>query len=163
MENLKRELLAIMRKDCRIPLENLAEMTGTSIKRVAEALQDMEEKHIILRYVPIVNWDLTDKSYVEAMIEVRVTPQREQGFDAIASRIYHFDEVKSMYLMSGDYDLLLLVEAKDLKSLALFVSEKLSTFETIVGTATHFILKRYKSEGVIFKQKNDDSRLVVSP
>ena len=95
------------------------------------------------------------------MIEVRVTPQRDQGFDAIAERIYRFDEVKSVYLMSGAYDLLLLVEAPTLKELAFFVSTKLSTLETVTGTATHFVLKRYKSEGIVFEDGKEDKRLVV--
>ena len=116
---------------------------------------------MILRYSPVINWDRTDRERVEAMIEVRVTPQRDQGFDAIAKRIYRFDEVKSVYLMSGAYDLLLLVEAHSLKELAYFVSTKLSTLETVTGTATHFVLKRYKSDGVIFEGDRDDKRLAV--
>ena len=97
------------------------------------------------------------------MIEVKVTPQKERGFDALARRIYQFDEVKSLFLMSGQYDLLVLVEAHDLKSLALFVSEKLSTFESVISTSTSFVLKRYKSDGVIFDENDSDRRLVVSP
>ncbi|NMD37426.1 MAG: Lrp/AsnC family transcriptional regulator [Christensenellaceae bacterium] len=163
MVDLQHELIRILRKDCRVPLEQLAIMTGKDVNEVAEALQQLEDDKIILRYVPIINWDKTDRSFVEAMIEVKVTPQREQGFDALASRLYHFNEVKGLYLMSGEYDLLLMVEAADLKSLALFVSEKLSTFDTVISTSTSFVLKRYKSEGVIFEQVETDDRLVVSP
>ncbi|MDY6072519.1 MAG: Lrp/AsnC family transcriptional regulator [Eubacteriales bacterium] len=163
MTDLQIQILDILRKDCRTSLENMATMLNTSIEDVATNIQSMEEDKIILRYLPIINWDKTDKSYVEAMIEVKVTPQKERGFDALARRIYQFDEVKSLFLMSGQYDLLVLVEAHDLKSLALFVSEKLSTFESVISTSTSFVLKRYKSDGVIFDENDSDRRLVVSP
>lgn len=163
MQSLQMQLLEILREDCRLPLERLAIMTGATLAQVAAAIEDMEKRRIILRYAPIINWDLTDRERVEAMIEVRVTPQRDMGFDAVAKRIYKYDEVKSVYLMSGAYDLLLLVEAHTLKELAFFVSEKLSTLEMVTGTATHFVLKRYKSEGVIFEGERPDPRLVVSP
>ncbi|MCI6377214.1 MAG: Lrp/AsnC family transcriptional regulator [Clostridiales bacterium] len=156
------ELLHLLQEDCRLPLEKLAVMTGASVEAVAEVIDGMEKQGVILRYSPVINWDKTDRERVEAMVEVRVTPQRDQGFDAIAERIYRFDEVKSVYLMSGAYDLLLLVEAHTLKELAFFVSAKLSTLETVTGTATHFVLKRYKSDGVVFEGKNDDKRLVVT-
>lgn len=162
MQNLQMELLQLLTQDCRLPLETLATMTGASLEAVASTLEDMEKRGVILRYSPVINWDKTDRERVEAMIEVRVTPQRDQGFDAVAKRIYRFDEVKSVYLMSGAYDLLLLVEAHTLKELAFFVSTKLSTLETVTGTATHFVLKRYKSDGVIFEGKDDDKRLVVT-
>lgn len=162
MQNLQIELLQLLTQDCRLPLETLATMTGASLEAVATTLEDMEKRGVILRYSPVINWDKTDRERVEAMIEVRVTPQRDQGFDAVAKRIYRFDEVKSVYLMSGAYDLLLLVEAHTLKELAFFVSTKLSTLETVTGTATHFVLKRYKSDGVIFEGKDDDKRLVVT-
>lgn len=163
MTDLQIQILDILRKDCRTSLENMATMLNTNIEDVATNIQSMEEDKIILRYLSIINWDKTDKSYVEAMIEVKVTPQKERGFDALARRIYQFDEVKSLFLMSGQYDLLVLVEAHDLKSLALFVSEKLSTFESVISTSTSFVLKRYKSDGVIFDENDSDRRLVVSP
>lgn len=162
MQSLQMELLQILKEDCRVPLEQLATMTGAPLEEVAQTIDQMEKRGVILRYAPIINWDRTDRERVEAMIEVRVTPQRDQGFDAIAERIYRFDEVKSVYLMSGAYDLLLLVEAHTLKELAFFVSTKLSTLETVTGTATHFVLKRYKSDGVIFEGNNQDKRLVVT-
>jgi len=161
MQNLQMELLQILKEDCRLPLEQLATMTGAGLEEVAAAITDMEKKGVILRYSPVINWDKTSRERVEAMIEVRVTPQRDQGFDAIAERIYRFDEVKSVYLMSGAYDLLLLVEAPTLKELAFFVHTKLSTLETVTGTATHFVLKRYKSDGIIFEDGKEDKRLVV--
>ena len=163
MTKLQSELLEILKEDCRISLETVATMTGESLETVAEAIQDMEEKRIILRYSPVVNWDLTERERVEAMIEVKVTPQRDMGFDAVAKRIYRFDEVKSVYLMSGRYDLLVLVEARTLRELAGFVSAKLSTLEQVTGTATSFVLKRYKEEGVVFEGEEQDRRLVISP
>ena len=163
MTKLEASLLDILKEDCRIPLEKMAVMTGASLEEVAAAIEDLENRKIILRYSPMINWDRTDRERVEAMIEVRVTPQRDMGFDAVARRIYRFDEVKSVYLRSGSYDLLVLVEARTLKELATFVASKLSPLETVTGTATSFVLKRYKEEGVIFENEDDDHRLVISP
>ena len=163
MNDMKQKLLNLMQEDCRIPLEKLSVMLGTTMEETAQAIEEMENDGTILRYRPIVNWDKLNVNRVEAMIEVRVTPQRDMGFDAVASRIYRFDEVKSVYLMSGSYDLLVLVEAATLKELAAFVSEKLSVLDTVTGTATSFVLKRYKQEGVIFEAATKDQRLVVSP
>ena len=163
MTKLQMSLLDILREDCRIPMEKMAVMTGVSLEEVASAIDELEKRKIILRYSPMINWDRTDRERVEAMIEVRVTPQRDMGFDAIARRIYRFDEVKSVYLMSGSYDLLVLVEARTLKELAAFVSGKLSPLETVTGTATSFVLKRYKEEGVVFESDDADRRLVISP
>ena len=141
----------------------LAVMLGQTPEAVGAMIDDMEKRGIILRYSPVINWDKTDKERVEAMIEVRVTPQRDEGFDALAKRIYRFDEVKTVYLMSGAYDLLLLVEAHTLKELGYFVSTKLSVLDNVTGTATHFVLKRYKSDGVIFEGDPQDKRLAVNP
>ena len=163
MDDLKMQLLEILQDDCRTPLEQLAVMTGQTMEKVGEAIDEMEKEHIILRYRPVINWELTHVNRVEAMIEVRVTPQRDMGFDAIAGRIYRFDEVKSVYLMSGSYDLLVLVEAPTLKELAFFVSQKLSPLDTVTGTATSFVLKRYKQDGVVFEGEPADKRLAVSP
>ena len=163
MNDLKQRLLNILQEDCRIPLEKLSVMLGVSIEEVASAIDEMEEDGTILRYRPVINWDKLNINRVEAMIEVRVTPQRDMGFDAVASRIYRFDEVKSVYLMSGGYDLIVLVEAPTLKELAAFVSEKLSVLDTVTGTSTSFVLKRYKQDGVIFETAAKDQRLVVSP
>ena len=163
MTKLETALLDLLQEDCRLPLEKLAVMTGAGLEEVADAISQLEQRRVILRYSPIVNWDLTDRERVEAMIEVRVTPQRDMGFDAVARRIYCFDEVKSVYLMSGSYDLLVLVEARTLRELASFVSAKLSTLELVTGTATSFVLKRYKEEGIVFEEEGSDRRLVVSP
>ena len=163
MTKLETSILDILQEDCRISLEKMAVMTGASIQAVAAAIDSLEARKIILGYSPTINWGRTDRERVEEKIEVRVTPQRDMGFDAIARRIYRFDEVKSVYLMSGSYDLLVLVEARTLKELAAFVSGKLSPLETVTGTATSFVLKRYKEEGVIFENDDADRRLVISP
>lgn len=163
MTRLETQVLDLLRDDCRLPLEKLAVMLGVSTEEVAETIDSLERRRVILHYAPTINWDLTDRERVEAMIQVSVTPQRDMGFDAVARRIYRFEEVKSVYLMSGGYDLLVLVEAKSLKELALFVSSKLSTLEMVTGTQTSFVLKRYKEEGVIFDGSQSDNRLVVSP
>ena len=163
MTRLETQVLDLLREDCRLPLEKLAVMLGVSTEEVAETIDSLERRRVILHYAPTINWDLTNVERVEAMIQVSVTPQRDMGFDAVARRIYRFEEVKSVYLMSGGYDLLVLVEAKSLKELALFVSSKLSTLEMVTGTQTSFVLKRYKEEGVIFDGSQSDNRLVVSP
>ena len=163
MQALKAQILEILNEDCRTPLERIAVMTGAEMEKVAQAIDELERDRVILQYSPVINWDRTDRERVEAMIEVRVTPQRDMGFDAIAGRIYRFEEVKSVFLMSGGYDLLVLVEARTLKDLALFVSEKLSPLESVTGTATSFVLKRYKQDGVIFVGETADKRMAVSP
>ena len=163
MTRLETQVLDLLREDCRLPLEKLAVMLGVSTEEVAETIDSLERRRVILHYAPTINWDLTDRERVEAMIQVSVMPQRDMGFDSVARRIYRFEEVKSVYLMSGGYDLLVLVEAKSLKELALFVSSKLSTLEMVTGTQTSFVLKRYKEEGVIFDGSQSDNRLVVSP
>ena len=163
MTKLETDLLDLLREDCRLPLEKLAIMTGATVEEVAQTIDRLEESHVILRYAPTINWDLTDRERVEAMIQVNTSPQRDTGFDAVAKRIYRFEEVKSVYLMSGSYDLLVLVEARTLKELAHFVSSKLSTLETVTGTSTSFVLKRYKEEGVIFETEKTDNRQVISP
>ena len=159
---MREEILDVLEKNSRATITDLAVMLAQPEEEIAKEISAMEKEKIICGYHTLINWDKTNTERVVALIEVRVTPQRDQGFDAIAERIYRFDEVKSVYLMSGAYDLLLLVEAHTLKELAFFVSTKLSTLETVTGTATHFVLKRYKSDGVIFEGNNQDKRLVVT-
>ena len=163
MTKLEMQLLDLLKEDCRLPLEKIAVMLGATTAEVAETIDRLEQDRVILRYAPTINWDKTDRERVEAMIQVNVTPQRDKGFDEVAGRIYRFEEVKSVYLMSGGYDLLVLVEGRTLKELALFVSSKLSALEQVTGTQTCFILKRYKEEGVIFEGDKTDNRLVISP
>lgn len=163
MTKFETELLDLLREDCRLPLEKLAVMMGSTTAEVAETIDRLEAERIILHYAPTINWDKTDRERVEAMIQVNVLPQRDRGFDEVAARIYRFEEVKSVYLMSGGYDLLVLVEGRTLKELALFVSSKLSVLDQVTGTQTCFVLKRYKEDGIVFEGAQSDNRLVVSP
>ncbi len=163
MDQIKLRILDLLSGDCRVPVEQIATMLGISAEQVVTVIAELEKERVILRYSPIIDWDRTTRQRVEGMIEVKVIPQRDRGFDAVAKRISGFQEVKSVYLMSGDHDLLVLVEAPTLKDLALFVSEKLSTLEAVQGTSTSFVLKRYKQDGAAFGGSPDDRRLVVSP
>jgi DNA-binding Lrp family transcriptional regulator len=156
-------ILEILKEDARTAPERIAVMTGSDADTVRAAISGMEKRGIIVKYPAMINWDLAGGEEVEALIEVRVTPQRDEGFDAIAERIYRFEEVSSVYLMSGAYDLMVLVRGRTIKQLALFVSEKLSTLEHVNSTATHFVLKRYKNEGVILEGVRRDERLAVTP
>lgn len=156
-------ILEVLSDDARTPVDRIALMTGRAPEDVAAAIAEMEENRIIVSYPAMINWDAVDRDQVEALIEVRVSPQRGEGFDAIAEQIYRFEEVSSVYLMSGAYDLMVLVRGKNLKQLSQFVSEKLSTLEHVLSTATHFVLKRYKDKGVVLEGTAKDERLVVSP
>ena len=156
------ELLDILSDDCRLSPAQLAVMTGKSEAEVTSAIARLEKDRVLIKYPAMINWDRVREDKVQALIEVRVTPQRDEGFDVIAEKIYNFEEVKSVYLMSGAYDLLVIVEGTNIKQLALFVAEKLSTLEHVLSTATHFVLKKYKQDGVIMEDVPGDDRLVVS-
>ena len=160
MQSLKMQILEILSEDCRQPLERIAVMTGATLAQVAQAIDELEQERVILQYSPVINWDRTDRERVEAMIEVKVTPQRDKGFDRIAERIYQFDEVESVYLMSGSFDLTVIISGRTLKEVASFVSERLSIIEGVTGTATHFILKKYKEKHALFvKQEEQTDRI----
>ncbi len=163
IRDLELSILEILFEDARTPIEQIAVMTGCSEQKAAEVIRDLEQQNIILKYPAMINWDKVENELVEALIEVRVTPQRETGFDPIAEQIYRFEEVSSVYLMSGAYDLMVMVKATSIKKLALFVAEKLSTIENVISTSTHFVLKKYKIEGVICEGRREDDRLVISP
>ena len=163
MNGHQKRVLDLLNENCRIPLEQKAVMLGMDIQEVAGIIDTLEKDGIILSYRPIINWDKAERNMVEAMIEVKVTPQRDFGFDAVARRINNFEEVRGLYLMSGTYDLLIQVAAPTLKELAQFVSERLSPLETVTGTSTSFVLKRYKQDGVVFDRQEEDRRLSVSP
>ena len=160
---MRERLLTIIEKNSRIDLKDLAVMFGRDEIDIANELQKLEEEGIICGYHTLINWDKTSIDKVTALIEVKVTPQRGQGFDRIASRIYNYPEVRDVYLISGGFDLLVTLEEKSLKDIARFVSEKLSTLDSILSTATHFILKKYKDHGTIVDAKIEDEREVVSP
>ena len=163
IRDLELSILEILFNDSRTTPAQIAVMTGHSEEEVASVIRSLEAQKIILKYTTMINWDRVEADQVEAVIEVRVTPQRDEGFDAIAEQIYRFEEVSSVYLMSGAYDLMVTVKAGSMKRLALFVAEKLSTLEHVLSTATHFVLKKYKLEGVIFEERKQDERLVVTP
>ena len=138
-------------------------MLGMREEDVRAAVDKLEQERVIVGYPALVNWDKTPIEKVKAVIEVKVTPQRDMGFDAIAARIYRFDEVTAVYLMSGAYDLMLEVQAESLRTLANFVSQKLATIDSVLSTATHFVLKKYKVDGVILEEEHADHRLAVTP
>lgn len=163
MNTLKERILTIIEKNSRINIAELAVMLGTEEIEIVNALQELEEDGIICGYHTMINWDKTGIEKVTALIEVRVTPQRGRGFDDIAERIYKYPEVNTVYLMSGGYDLMVILEGKTLKEVAMFVSNKLSTLDYVVGTTTHFILRKYKDHGTIMSRKYEDLREIVTP
>ena len=162
MEKINENILALLKEDARMEYGTIANTLGVSIEEVENAIVAMEKAGVIVKYTAIVNDEKTAKDYVEALIEVKVSPVREKGFDEIAEYIYQFDEVKSVYLMSGAYDLAVFVEGRTLRDTARFVSEKLSGIDKVLSTATHFILKKYKTEGIVL-DKNKEKRLVYQP
>lgn len=155
------EILEILEKNSRYTDEQIATMSGKSVEEVREAIRDFEERSIIAGYTTLINWENTGRETVTALIEVKVTPQRGEGFDKVAERIYNFPQVKACYLMSGGFDLTVIIEGKTMKEVALFVSEKLAVQEYVLSTATHFVLKKYKDHGTIFKEKQIDDREAI--
>ena len=147
------KLLQLLEEDCTLTHEQLASMADMTVEDVKAAIKQYEEKRIILGYKAIVDWDRTDREAVTALIEVKVTPQRGEGFDRVAERIYQYDEVESVYLMSGAFDLTVIISGRTLKEVAQFVGERLSTLEDVTGTATHFILHKYKEKHLIFEKQ----------
>lgn len=153
------EILEILEQNSRYTDEQIALMVGKTVEEVREAIRDYEEKNIIAGYTTLINWENTGKETVTALIQVKITPQRGVGFDKVAERIYKFDQVRACYLMSsGGFDLTVIVEGKTMKEVAMFVSEKLACQEYVIGTATHFVLKKYKDHGREFKEKKIDNR-----
>ena len=162
-ELIRKEILYYIEKNSRANLGELAVLLGTDEVTVANEIAEMEKDKVICGYHTLIDWDKTSVDKTTALIEVRVTPQRGQGFDNIAERIYNYPEVQSVYLISGAYDLLVILEGKTLKEVASFVSDKLSTLDTVISTATHFILKKYKDDGIILAKKSKDERMLVTP
>ena len=147
------KLLQLLEQDCTLTPEQLASMADMSVEDVKAEIKRYEDEKIILGYKAIVDWDRTDREAVTALIEVKVTPQRGEGFDRVAERIYQYDEVESVYLMSGAFDLTVIISGRTLKEVAQFVGERLSTLEDVTGTATHFILHKYKEKHLIFEKQ----------
>lgn len=158
----REELLRLIQNNSRIELKDLAVMLGTDEATVANEISDMEKEGIICGFYTLINWDDTDEEIVDALIEVNVNTSREMGFDMIAERIFKFDEVKACYLISGSYDFLLILEGKTMRQVANFVSSKLSPIEYVTGTATHFIMKRYKDFGTVLGKTRKDNREKIS-
>ncbi|MHB1421130.1 MAG: Lrp/AsnC family transcriptional regulator [Bacillota bacterium] len=160
---MRRKILEILEKNSRVKPEEIAVMLGLEVARVEKEITHMEQEKVILKYQTLVNWEKAGNNDVLALIDVKVTPQRDVGFDEVARRIYRFAEVRSVMLMSGSYDLSVVVEGKSMKEVALFVAQKLATLEHVQSTMTHFVLKKYKQDGVIFEDEETERRQVVSP
>jgi len=163
ISELKLKVLDLLKEDARRDPNLLATLLGTTPEEIAEAIAELEEDNVIVKYATVVNSSKLDDEKVTALIEVQITPERGRGFETIAERIYLFPQVMSVYLMSGAYDLLVEVEGRNLKEVASFVSDKLSTLESVLSTKTHFILKKYKQDGIIFEDPEEDRRLLISP
>ena len=157
------EILTILEQDARTSIESLSRMTGRSMDDVRQSVADFERQGIIKNYKTVVDWAKAGSTRVFAFIDVKVAPARDVGFDDVAERIYHFPEVHSVWLVSGDYDLRVVVEGENVQQVGLFVAKKLSTIDRVQATSTHFLLKRYKEDRTIFVDESEDPRLIVSP
>lgn len=155
------EILEILEKNSKLSEDQIAVMLNKSVEEVRAAIKKYEEDNTIVSYNTLINWDKTNKDMVTALIEVKVTPQRGEGFDKVAERIYRYPQVKACYLMSGGFDLTVIIEGKTMKEVALFVAEKLAPLESVLSTATHFVLKKYKDKGTIFEEKSKDDREAI--
>ena len=157
------EILNILDKEkTSISNAKLAQMLGAEEQEVAESIKKLEKENVIVGYKTIINWEKTERDVVTALIELRITPQRGEVFDKVAERIYKYPQVRSLYLMSGAYDLAVTIEGKSMKEVALFVAQKLAPMDSIISTATHFVLKKYKEEGIVFEDDEKDTRQVIT-
>ena len=161
MTVLEKNILNVLKEDARMPAAKIAVMLSVDEAQVSACIAEMERNGLLVKYTAIMNSEKADDSVVEALIEVKVSPKKKEGFDGIAKQIASFSEVKAVYLMSGAYDLAVFIEGGSLQQVARFVSERISTFDGVVGTATHFILKKYKIEGVLTEKEDADYRLSV--
>ncbi len=161
--NMREKILTMIEKNSKIDIKDLAILLGVSEVEVANEIADMEKNQIICGYHTLINWDNTSDEKVTALIEVRVTPQRGLGFDKIAERIYNFDEVHAVYLMSGGFDFTVIIQEKTMKAVAQFVTSRLAPMDAILSTATHFVLKKYKDHGTVLIEKSTDERMLVTP
>ena len=160
---MREKILAVIEKNSRIDLKELAILLGENEVDVANEISNMEKEGIICGYHTLINWDNTSTEKVVALIEVKVTPQRGMGFDKIPERIYQFSAVSAVYLMSGSFDFTVIVEGKTMREVAQFVSDKLSPMESVLSTGTHFILKKYKDHGTILTENKTDERQLITP
>ncbi|MBQ4518127.1 MAG: Lrp/AsnC family transcriptional regulator [Clostridia bacterium] len=157
-----KKILELLERDASLTAEQIAIMLDRDPAEVKEQIAECEKKNIIVGYKTIINWEKTENEPVSAIIELKVTPQRGEGFDEVAKRIYQYDEVATVYLMSGGFDLAVILEGKTMKEVALFVAEKLAPMEQVISTATHFVLKKYKVDGNIVSDKPKDTREVIT-
>ncbi len=160
---MREKILAVIEKNSRIAVKDLAVLLGEPEETVAEEIAAMEQEKVICGYHTLINWDNTSEEKVTALIEVKVTPQRGQGFDKIAERIYKFPEVNAVYLMSGGFDFTVIIEEKTMREVAQFVSDKLAPMDAILSTATHFVLKKYKDHGTVLVDMVREERMLVTP
>ena len=160
---MRKQILKYIEKNSRVNLGELAVLLGTDEVTIANAIADMEKEKIICGYHTLIDWDKAGEESVTALIEVRVTPQRNQGFDRIAERIYNYEEVNAVYLMAGSFDFTVFIQGRTMKEVSRFVSEKLAIMDTVISTQTHFVLKKYKDHGTIFDSVKQDERLAIVP
>lgn len=163
MDHLTKQILELLEDNARLTAREIAVMLDVDEAGVQSVIKDLEDKKVILKYLTLVNYEKLGEEKVSALIEVRITPQRDVGFDGVAERIYRFPQVRSMRLMSGTYDLAVFVEGRSMKEISHFVATKLSTVEGVISTTTHFVLKAYKQDGVILEDGEEDRRLMISP
>ncbi|MCD6322199.1 MAG: Lrp/AsnC family transcriptional regulator [Clostridiales bacterium] len=156
-----KEILDILEKNAKMTVAEVAVMAGITEKEAANTIAEYEQNRVILGYKAMVNWDRTDRDFVTALIDVKLVPQRDKGFDSIAERVYKYPQVRACWLMSGSYDLSVLIEGKHLKEVAMFVSEKLAVIEGVQSTSTHFVLKKFKDGNIIFENDEGDDREVI--
>ncbi len=160
---MREKILTAIDKNSKMSAADLAIILGTTEEEITTAIKEMEEEAVICGYPTLINWDKVQCERVTALIELKVTPQRGLGFDKIAERIYQFDEVQSLYLMSGGFDLTVILEGKTMKEVANFVSGKLAPMDAILSTATHFVLKKYKEHGLPLVHSKKDERMLITP
>ena len=161
--NVKEKLLTMLEQDARLTPAQLADMAQIDLAEVEEILREFEKNNTILGYKTVIDWDKTDREQVTALIEVKITPQRGMGFDQIARQIYSHHQVESVYLMSGGFDLTVIISGRTMRDVARFVSEQLAPMENVLSTGTHFILKKYKDHGTVMIPKKEPERMLVMP
>ena len=159
---MRNEILKLLETDSRLTVKDIAAMIGADEAAVEADIKAMEDESIICGYHTMIDWDKVGEEMVTAMIEVKVTPQREAGFDQIADRVRNFDEVHSVYLIAGAYDFMVVIQGKTLREISHFVSEKLAIIEDVIATSTNFVLKKYKDDGLVFYDDEEDTRQVIT-
>ncbi len=152
------EILSILENDCRLSPESIARMLSKETGDIKKMIDEYEKEGVILGYKAMIDWDKTDREYVSALIELKITPQIHHGYDHVAEKIYNYPEVESLYLMSGSFDLAVLIEGKTMREVAFFVAEKLATLQDVISTSTHFVLRKYKDKGIVYGAVPEDER-----